>query len=524
MALNEYYDIYTAKDYSQRVKNIKSSVEELINNGYFDSLKNSVLTQIERLKEKEQKIYEILNLEDKSIEGLNERLKEYQKAAINLSGPYLNAELIYILQQQNEKEYEFYRKKVDELVDGFLTKLNPNLSDEDFQNEILKFLGSYFESDKRHFTSLKGIDGAAKKVVYAAITPHQREQWKRIIGKPDYSDIELTNTDEDIILNFNWKKVTKNLTPTEARDQEAKKEIDVNEINELVIKKIKSLVPSDSVLIEQIIREKILSQNKYAFFVGDNINDIVGICGEIQGIYYLAKIMGAKNISDLNNIDWIGGKIDGSSKPHRDILLGRFGIQVKNSLREDFHEIRFGSTTLETALEKSGLSKESKNLLNNYYGTLSFNVPYDYKDKKYIEMQSPEDALETQNKPLYVASYNDLVNLNKDIEILLSLCASAFLYMDISYGWGQMDANTIYLVGGAAFITASSILIKILKEIEQQEKSIKFSSSYTDLANKKNIVSALNNNRRDPNYSQAVVQNIVLKSTFDFSYLNNFIG
>ena len=53
----------------------------------------------------------------------------------------------------------------------------------------------------------------------------------------------------------------------------------------------------------------------------------------------------------------------------------------------------------------------------------------------------------------------------------------------------------------------------LLEDIKREEKRFRVTASYKQ---DKNIITALNNNTRDPNYSQEVLKNIKLTSAYLF--------
>ena len=80
------------------------------------------------------------------------------------------------------------------------------------------------------------------------------------------------------------------------------------------------------------------------------------------------------------------------------------------------------------------------------------------------------------------------------------------------------DINTLFLIGGTAFITGSSILTEILKEIENKERTeMNRFSVYMSSKGDKNIISALNDGERGKRtYSDVVIQDIKLTSSYKF--------
>ena len=538
MAIEGYQDVYSADEYERRVKDIDSELTHWLNSGIIETLKDKVKKEIESLQKKENKIYEILHIKDKTLQSLNKRLQEYNEAVLNLSGSGLNEQVIAVLKEQNAQKYAFYRQETEQLFEReILPKLTEGLTQdaafEELTTEYLNYLRDALgDKNKRYYSSVKGLSKQnIGQIAYSSLTPEQRQRWINILNEK----FDIKYNKNQVITIFHWQEVTKNLTQKEAKkgdktiidnNRPKSQTYDIDAINNKVIEYIKKIAPKDQSLLEDIIKHRVLEKNRYAFFVGDNINDIIGILGEIQGLYYLAKLMGAKTYSDLDNttnLAWRGGTYTGeqNTKPHQDILLGKFGIQVKNSIDEDFHEITFQNASLDTVLSKTNLSDDIKHLIINYYGTINFNVPYDYADKKYFQVRAPEEAMDSSKKDVYVNSYNTLHGLNQQIEQLLSLCASAFLYMDVTKGAQKADANVLYLIGGTAFITASLILSNILSKLEYEQRNIKFNLKASDSTNPKNIVSALNDHKRSKgDYSGVVIRNMVLQSSFDFGSID----
>jgi hypothetical protein len=99
-------------------------------------------------------------------------------------------------------------------------------------------------------------------------------------------------------------------------------------------------------------------------------------------MYYLSKFLGIESIG--RDIRWHGGTHEGADgqKPHRDVLLLDFGVQVKNTALDigSNFSAYFTDASLETVLERLP-NVEVKQLLTNFYTALAFNIPY-YISKK----------------------------------------------------------------------------------------------------------------------------------------------
>jgi hypothetical protein len=151
----------------------------------------------------------------------------------------------------------------------------------------------------------------------------------------------------------------------------------------------------------------------------------------------------------------------------------------------------------------------SKEIFKAYYGTLMFNVPYHREEKNYL----PGLREGTKNADIYAKYRERLENLETEVSTLLSLFAASLMYLDSKESAESLDANLLFIVGGAAAYTAADILESVFKELEAAEKRFKIRASTNS---SKNIISALNDNSRNPNYSSLVLGDILLTSSYIF--------
>lgn len=516
MAIGNYKDVYTVEEYENRVQNIGDSIITLKNGQFFFEAKKRLENQIKTLKRKEEQIFKLLKV--KNLEELNQRLEQYRNAVLNLSGADLNNSFLAVLRWKSEKEFRAFEEAVQSVINEEILEGKPivDWGIQTAQKKVLETISQGWEGVKGvRFSSTSGMTKTTFNP--AAFTREQTERWKKLLAtrykensKAHEYNITITSTSASIKNEFTWLGITENLTQTEA------KLLSMEEINE-INRKIKDLIlskVSDQYLIGQIITY-ILTQDPYAFFVGKNINDITGILGEIQGIYYLAKFLGDDFSTALK---WRGGLHIGQDgkKPHQDILLGKFGIQVKNTSKEDLFgsDISFANAGIETILNKLNISSEAKDLFYNYYATLSFNVEYHRDRRKNVGAQYVSGIRMTdKGADHFVQLHSQLEKYENDINQLLSLFASTLMYIDIYNRNYNMDANVLYLLGGTAFQTASNILSTILKELELQERSFNIRANFKK---DKNIITALNDGARGKNYSDFVLNDIVLTSSFRF--------
>ena len=528
MALSSYTDLYKLEDYQDRVRDIRNETAMALSGDIKERGKEQIKAQIATLRQKEKQIFDLLNV--KSIEELNQRILEYKNTVINFSGAGLQEEFIGILQAENSEEYNDFQQAIREVLgDRFFDQEGSQILIEEAQKKAMAILNEGFSRER--FTSHQGFSGG--KIQTGKFTQWQKKRWKELFANkfyyshpkaklyvekhlkntiPDvFSSASENNADFTISSVVTWKTGTEGLKPSEAKKLYPVGSRELNLINMRMTNFIIQKTPQDQEMIRAIINH-ILQQEPYAFFVGDNEKDITGLLGEITGLYYISKLFGGFSQEVLS---WRGGTHTGesSTKPHQDIIFKGLGIQVKNSVEEQIKTISFAGASIETMLQKAQLPTSVRNIFLNFYGTQAFNVPYHREGNSYVDgAPSP-----ITDKFQVFQDWKNSLDENEDmIERLLSLSAAFFLYMDVYSDAADMDANTLFLLGGTTFQTAANILQTILDTIDKEERNFNIRSSYKS---DRNIVSALNDNTRAPNYSQMVLDNIELKSSYDFSGL-----
>lgn len=517
MAIGSYYNVYDVDSYEQRVSNISQSIASLKSGDFYFDARNQLIAQIAILKAKEQKLFNLLGVS--SIEELNKALQEYREAVLNLSGAQLNEYFVGALRAENQKEFESFSKAVMDVVTEDLFNNEPleKLGRDTIHEAILSLLNIGKKGTR--FTSSAGIrDGA---IFPSSFTKEQKKRWDQLLRQKyshkksvmDYISITANPTKDGMEADFTWYDFTEEMTPTEAKERLTESQLE--NINQQVRQLVLSRVGKDGHMINEIMGE-MLKENKYLFFVGKNVNEITGILGEIQGIYYLAKLFRG---DWRRAIKWRGGTNTGvgNTKPHQDILLKEFGIQVKNTTKEsliDMSAVSFSEMKLESMLARAGISPPAADVFVNYYGTLAFNVEYHRDRRRRVGNQYlPGLRMTDKNAKRFAANRAHLIALEKDIETLLSMFAAAFMYLDVSEQAQGLDANVLFLLGGAAFYTASQVLTDVLEDLEREKRRFGIRASFLK---GENIIVALNAQSRSPNFSRAVVNDIKLTSSFKF--------
>ena len=518
MAVGSYTDVYTVDAYKQRVEQISSSIAGLKSGSFYIEGKKQLENQIQILKSKEEKIFEKLHV--KNIEDLNKNLTEFRKSVINLSGPALYQSFIGILKEANALEYDAFNKAVEEVViqDLLNGQSYMEVGKDYAYSAVMQALNQGVKSSKGIDVSFRSTKGFTNDGLFPAkFTNQQKKRWRELLATK-YAKKGFKNVDRFLEIQanptsttsmtavFSWLEETEQLTPTQAKELYAKNPEKINIANQRIKQEIINRT-NDPFLIGQIV-DYVLSKDITAFFVGRNENDITGILGEIQGLYYLAKFLGG-NLTAA--ISWRGGLHVGTKgqKPHQDLLFEEFGIQVKNSTKDLVDIVSFANSSINDMLDKAGISDDARNVFLNYYGTEQFNIEYHWEGDR----AAPEIDMSDYRADDFVRERNRLLNLSNDIDMLLSMFAASFMYMDIFLGSQKLDANTLFLIGGTAFQTASNLLSKILDDLDQQSRRFGINASLTL---DRNIISALNDGQRGKEYSNLVLDNIKLTSSYNF--------
>lgn len=249
------------------------------------------------------------------------------------------------------------------------------------------------------------------------------------------------------------------MTSTEAQKFFENNSSGLGEVNAKIATEIIKQCGNDP-LIKKIINH-ILNKEPYAFFVGNNEKDITGLLGEIKGMYYLASLIGEEAISN-GKLTWEGGTHTGSAgaKPHRDIILEGLGIQVKNTASDtNYLPSTFTEATIDTFLNSVGVSEEFRKLFKNYYGVLSFNVPFHIGREGKAVADYSRAAYSQGSVSRHKSMYSRLKEANNDITKSLAIYASSLMYINADKvskkEISKTDKNVLYFVAGKHFMLAS---------------------------------------------------------------------
>lgn len=486
------------------------TVENLSNTG-----KQQLENDIRRAKAIEK---EILNkLKVKSIQELNQRIKQYEQAVCPLSGSALKEAFIGYNQTKGYDidelmkllEREALEACMEEDIFNYEKALNILLNEVHTGSRKIRFSVNKIKTDSngKGFIKTSNLSSAQKKALDNAIQAYNKTKPSQKIEKRVFT-FELQ--EEGTGARFSWQTATDFLNPTEAKELQKVDSKQLGKMNAQVANEIVKNCGGDP-HIKKIINH-VLNTEPTAFFVGYNQNDIIGILGEIKAMYYLSKFLGIESIG--RDIRWHGGTHEGADgqKPHRDVLLLDFGVQVKNTALDigSNFSAYFTDASLETVLERLP-NVEVKQLLTNFYTALAFNIPY-YISKKgnAVSGQGRNSSPKMKN---FITRRQNMLNMAPQIEKAFSAFASSLMYLavdDIS-DLKNIDRNSLFLVAGKTFVLASEILEDLKRYIENNEPkhiTIKY-------LNKSNIVSTFNSGVYERTIGE-VAQDTVLTSSYNF--------
>lgn len=227
---------------------------------------------------------------------------------------------------------------------------------------------------------------------------------------------------------------------------------------------------SNKYFLERAI-DKVLSTNDEALW-GATTNNMAGVLGEIQAIYYMLVITNGKN--DIQ-VDWIGKRND-----HADVVFKRalesYGIQVKNSSYEiSKREVYFQKFATKKPVKGISYEYDRFNFANTdeAIANLSKLAPYDlfYTVETLLGMDTFNVEYKWKNGVAIEESNDDFHDVRQIIEHyaqranqLAQLFSASMMYMQTS-GTTSGGSNTLYLIAGSTVVSAATILGKIVKEI-----------------------------------------------------------
>ncbi len=234
-----------------------------------------------------------------------------------------------------------------------------------------------------------------------------------------------------------------------------------------------------------------------SLFVGGNEQGVIGILGEIQGLYYVYSIMGDLNpsIDPSTLAQWIGGDTTAGSgaKTGADIIMKigehlGYGIQVKNSM-----DVSGATTFSDYALSNTKQSDFSQQMINfgidpsiveaieDVFIMKGFNIGYHYEG--YLAVEGEPKG---EKAPEYYTDYDQILSLIQRAQQFMALAAAMIMRIQYLEGQNFMESNTLWIIGGSAMISAAQILNDLIDQIEGLKTANTFRTSSATYLNDSN--------------------------------------
>ena len=235
--------------------------------------------------------------------------------------------------------------------------------------------------------------------------------------------------------------------------------------------------------------EDIIVNYPASLFMGNNSQGVIGILGEIQGLYYVYSIMGDNDPSiDPSTIaTWIGGNTTAGSgaKTGADIIIQEvgshmgYGIQVKNSMDEfsstsfsDFKLKEGDNSAFFTQLSNFGVPSNVITAIEDVFMMRGFNIGYKYNGTQPVA-GNPKGPRVGE----YKTDYNRILKLVQRAQQFMALAAAMIMRIQTLEGLNYTESNTLWIVGGTAIISAAQILNDLIDQIHGVENANSFKTS-----------------------------------------------
>lgn len=222
------------------------------------------------------------------------------------------------------------------------------------------------------------------------------------------------------------------------------------------------------------------------FFVGKSINDITGIFGELNALYFIHFLFGENKQISSSTIEWLGNQIEENKKPPVDIVVKgimgeanvNFSLQVKNTSDSErgIFEIReLNQQMIEEGLRKLIGDETTYRRVMQIFFMKAFNIEF---------QQYKEKAVEKPNSYFRNLAGNEISSLSEKMSRLLIFLQPQILNLNVTkeYEKNNKLTNDLFLFG-IKFVTAA----QILKEIKDFSKSspVGFNTAYQVMTERK---------------------------------------
>lgn len=390
------------------------------------------------------------------------------------------------------------------LTESVIKRLKAGIERADFSGNVDPNIKQLIDRDpnfSRRLLLLAQVRGIDVSALYENVGAPQLQIQESSDGLMIYYDILKPFTEQ--MTAINGTKAEKAAEAYFNNLPNDKKEAQLQQLNQLTINFMNSnnafntanLSPERGEQLQKYFYKAIhdiIYQYPAALFTGKNEQGIIGILGEIQGLYYVYALLGDADPSiDVSTIaKWIGGDTTagGGIKTSADLILQEvgshlgFGIQVKNSMDltgatsfSDFVLNNGPDSGFFTQLINFGIDPKIVQALNDIFVMQGFNIDYHLKGRTAV----PGVITSIPNTDIYLSSYAKLSELIQRAQRYMSLAAAMIMRVRYLQSQDFNQNNTLWIVGGTAMISAAQILKQLINQIKGQLNRNIFNASAT---------------------------------------------
>lgn len=392
-------------------------------------------------------------------------------------------------------------------------------------------------------TSLRGKEFKLDDIILNRLAPRTQERLKQILQLkyPQY------NWDKNVKTNYNpqsgelYHDVTIDWYVFSEGKRASGLNLTDNEIaerNEQFIQQFLQTFNFNNEIpkLEEILRYMTTKYPKM-LFVGESGTQIEGILGEIQTLCFLSLLM-PKNfsLSGAHKVNWTARELVGGKQSHDDIILDKFGIQVKNSYQVlnnitlDFVKSSL-STFLQNLERRNIIDQETADHIQNVYDAYYFNIPYTitHTGSRSNKKNTRKINIMKGDNPKFSALREKIELLHAALEQTLNRLVGILMYIGVGNAYKNQPSNILFFVRGEIF-AASEILENVLSQLAIFSNNMPFSFNVSTFAG--NNTTIIDKIKEDPaknldsigsNQLLYNIPNVQIRSSFNFGWLKDLI-
>lgn len=429
-------------------------------------------------------------------------LEDYRLGAdkeLKLINDFLNRrvkpEMEKIIKDIAEPDLEKYAKTVfNDVLNGMVVNITERGGDVSFKGTVSS--GKPVIANNKDFSLLASkLTDAQRARIIKIIQEEERLANSTVSAEASTKGNIISTT-----IHIDWYSITegrtakwasKNLTSAQIQEKNMK-------IKQFILQHINGNYQSIvSNYIDMMLGPKL---DNTMFFVGQNLNDITGILGEISAVVAVASLLKGVNKNEI--LQWVASnKVNGKQLSIDIILKGIGGIQVKNTSRDidripeiDIHFAEGDASDILGKLEQyTGYQMTD---LETIFESESFNVPATLQGGKFVETSLGAvfyHGYDPKDWDDFVEAYWLMDDVIQQVHQFMTAFAPDFLYM--SGGWKFQNqlatlyqtldvfgtgGNIMYIVAGRPQLMSTSLKIiqdDLRKLLYLQNKNTNFTLS-----------------------------------------------